>query len=62
MAKLIIHAYTQDENNLRVPTYQELLKTVSDSLGGYVGWIDVVDTTNKTTFEHEDKFGFGKEE
>tara|TARA_R100001082_G_scaffold57587_3_gene31780 strand:- start:4244 stop:4426 length:183 start_codon:yes stop_codon:yes gene_type:complete len=55
MAKIVIHAYTQDKNNKHLNTYQELLKTVSNSLGGYVAWIDVVDTTNKTTFKHEDK-------
>ena len=55
MAKLVIHAYTQDKNNPRLLTFQEVIKTVSDSLGGYVAWIDVVDTTNKTTFEHEDR-------
>lgn len=54
MAKIIIHAYTQDKNNKYENTYQELLKTVSDSLGGYVAWIDVIDTTNETTFKHED--------
>jgi len=55
MAKLVIHAYTKDDNNPGLNTYQELLKTVSNSLGGYIAWIDVVDTTNKTTFKHEDK-------
>ena len=55
MAKIIIHAYTQDKNNKCENTYQELLKTVSNSLGGYVAWIDVVDTTNETTFKHEDR-------
>lgn len=55
MAKLVIHAYTKDENNRYENTYQELLKTVSNSLGGCVAWIDVVDTTNETTFEHEDR-------
>ena len=55
MAKVIIHAYTQDKKNKYENTYQELLKTVSDSLGGYVAWIDVVDTTNETTFKHEDR-------
>lgn len=53
MAKIVIHAYTRDENNLREPTYQDLLKTVADSLGGCIAWIDVVDTTNETTFAHE---------
>lgn len=55
MAKIVIHAYTRDKNNLRQPTYQELLKTVADSLGGYIAWINVVDKTNKTTFEYEGK-------
>lgn len=55
MAKLVIHAYTKDDNNPNLNTYVELLKTVRKSLGGYVAWIDVVDTTNETTFEHEDK-------
>jgi len=55
MAKIVIHAYTEDKNNSRLPSAKELLTTLSDTLGGYVAWIDVVDTTNKTTFEHEDK-------
>ena len=57
MAKLVIHAYTQDENNPRELTSQELLLTVAKSLRveGYVAWIDVVDTTNETTYKHEDK-------
>lgn len=53
MAKLVIHAYTKDENNPTLITFQELIKTVSDSLGGCVAWIDVVDKTNETTFDHE---------
>ena len=55
MAKIVIHAYTQDKNNFHLPSAKELLTTLSDTLGGYVAWIDIVDTTNKTTFEHEDK-------
>ncbi len=56
MAKIVIHAYTRDKYNPRYYyTYQELLKTIQNALGGYVAWIDVVDTTNETTFEHEDK-------
>ena len=55
MAKLVIHAYTKDKNNPNLVSFQDLLKTVSDSLGGSVAWIDVVDTTNETTFKHEDR-------
>jgi hypothetical protein len=55
MAKVIIHAYTQNKNNKHEETYQELLKTISNSLSGYVSWIDVVDTTNETTFKYEDR-------
>ena len=56
MAKIVIHAYTRDKYNPKYyHTYQELLKTLHDALGGYVAWIDVVDKTNETTFEHEDK-------
>lgn len=55
MAKLVIHSYTKDKNNPYLNTPQDLLETVSNALGGYVAWIDVVDTTNKTTFEHEDR-------
>jgi hypothetical protein len=55
MAKIIIHAYTQDENNPHLPKYADLFVALKDTLGGYVGWIDCVDTTNKTTFEYEDK-------
>ena len=55
MAKLEIYAYTKDENNSELKTAQELLKTVSDFLGGYVAWIDLVDETNKTTFKKEEK-------
>ena len=55
MAKVIIHAYTQDKNNKQEESYQELLKTISTSLSGYVSWIDVIDTTNETTFKHEEK-------
>jgi len=43
MAKLIIHAYTQDKNNPTLKTAQELLTTVSNSLGGFIAWIDLVD-------------------
>ena len=59
MAKLVIHAYTKDENNSRLITFQELIKTVSNSLGGCVAWIDVVDETNETTFDHEDRLEEG---
>tara|TARA_R110002012_G_scaffold317685_1_gene534587 strand:+ start:3076 stop:3258 length:183 start_codon:yes stop_codon:yes gene_type:complete len=55
VAKLVIHAYTKDKNNPRLLTFQEVIKTVSDSLGGCVAWIDVVDETNETTFKHEDR-------
>ena len=55
MAKLVVHAYTKDKNNPNLYTPQELLATVSKSLGGYVAWIDVFDTTNETTYEREDK-------
>ena len=55
MAKLEIYAYTKDKNNSELRTAQELLITVIDSLGGYVAWIDLVDETNETTFEHEDR-------
>ena len=48
MAKIVIHAYTRDKYNPRYyHTYQELLKTVHDALGGYVAWIDVVDKQTK---------------
>jgi hypothetical protein len=53
MAKLIIHAYTQDKNNPTLKTAQELLTTVSNSLGGFIAWIDLVDETNNTSFEYE---------
>ena len=53
MAKLIIHAYTQDKNNPTLKTAQELLTTVSNSLGGFIAWIDLVDETNTTSFEYE---------
>lgn len=53
MAKLEIYAYTKDKNNSELRTAQELLITVSDSLGGYVAWIDLVDETNETTFKKE---------
>jgi len=55
MAKLEIYAYTKDNNNSELKTPQELLKTISDSLGGYVAWIDVVDETNETTFKREEE-------
>ncbi len=55
MAKIVINTYTRDENNPHLPTYADLFTTLRDTLGGYVAWIDGVDTTNKTTFEHEDK-------
>jgi len=55
MAKIVIHAYTQDKDNLHLPTYSDLFKTLKEVLGGYVAWIDVVDTTNETTFEHDNK-------
>ena len=55
MAKLVVHAYTQDKNNPTLKTAQELLTTVSNLLGGFVAWIDLVDETNTTVFEYEDK-------
>ena len=55
MSKIIIHAFTKDKNNPHLPIDQELFKTVCDSLGGFVAWIDLVDKTNKTTYEHADK-------
>ena len=55
MAKLVIHAYTKDKNNPTLKTAQELLTTVSNLLGGFVAWIDLVDETNTTVFEYEDK-------
>jgi|DEB0MinimDraft_3_1074331.scaffolds.fasta_scaffold152738_2 hypothetical protein len=62
MAKLLVHAYTKDNNNPSLETPKELLKTVSDSLGGYVAWIDLVDETNETTFERDDDFTNWEEE
>lgn len=55
MAKLEVYAYTQDKNNPTLKTAQELLTTVSNLLGGFVAWIDLVDETNATVFEYEDK-------
>jgi len=55
MAKLEIYAYTKDNNNSELKTPQELLKTVSDSLGGYVAWIDLVDETNATTYKRDEE-------
>ena len=55
MAKLVVHAYTQDKNNPTLKTAQELLTTVGNSLGGFIAWIDLVDETNATAFEYEDK-------
>ena len=54
MAKIVIHAYTKDENNTDLPSTEELLGTLSNSLGGFVAWVDVVDGTNETTFKYED--------
>lgn len=54
MAKLVVHAYTKDTNNPNLNTPKELLKTVSDSLGGYVAWIDLVDETNATTYKRDE--------
>jgi len=56
MAKLVIHAYTKDKNNPTLKTAQELLTTVSESLGGFISWIDLVDETNETTFERDEDF------
>ena len=53
MAKLVVHAYTQDKNNPTLKTAQELLTTVSNSLGGFIAWVDLVDETNTTSFEYE---------
>jgi len=53
MAKVIIHAFTQDENNKALPKWEELSKLLGDCLGGYVSYIDVVDKTNDTTFEYD---------
>ena len=53
MAKLVVHAYTQDKNNPTLKTAQELLTTVSNSLGGFISWIDLVDETNTTSYEYE---------
>jgi len=55
MAKLIIHAYTQDKNNPTLKTAQELLTTVSNSLGGFIAWIDLVDETNETVYRKEEE-------
>ena len=55
MAKLVVHAYTKDKNNSNLKTPQELLTTVSNSLGGFIAWIDLVDETNETTFEREEE-------
>jgi len=56
MAKLVVHAYTKDKNNPNLKTPQELLTTVSNSLGGFIAWIDLVDETNETTFERDEDF------
>jgi hypothetical protein len=55
MAKLEIYAYTKDKNNSELKTPEELLKEVSNFLGGYVAWIDLVDSTNETTFIKEEE-------
>lgn len=49
MAKLVVHAYTRDKNNPDLKTAEELLKTVSNALGGFIAWIELVDKTNETT-------------
>jgi len=54
MAKLVVHAYTQDKNNPTLKTPQELLETVFNVLGGYIAWVDLVDETNETTFERDE--------
>ena len=54
MAKLEIYAYTKDKNNSELKTPQKLLEEVSNFLGGYVAWIDLVDETNETTFKREE--------
>jgi len=55
MAKLVVHAYTQDKNNPTLKTPQELLETVSNVLGGFIAWVDLVDETNETTFERDEE-------
>jgi len=55
MAQLVIHAYTQDKNNPSLKSPQQLLEEVSNFLGGYVAWVDLVDETNETTFKREEK-------
>ena len=54
MAKLVVHAYTKDERNPNLKTPKELLETVSNALGGYVAWVDVVDETNATTYKKDE--------
>jgi len=55
MAKLVVHAYTKDEINNGLKTPEELLTTVSNSLGGFVAWVDLVDDTNKSTYRRDDE-------
>ena len=54
MAQLVIHAYTQDKDNPSLKSPQQLLEEVSNFLGGYVAWVDLVDETNKTTFKRDE--------
>lgn len=55
MAKLVVHAYTKDERNTELKTAKELLETVSNALGGYVAWVDLVDETNATTYKKDEE-------
>lgn len=54
MAKIIIHAFTQDKHNPHLKTPQELLKEVKKSLGGYVAYVDLVDETNEFAGKEEE--------
>tara|TARA_R100001163_G_C4899512_1_gene88756 strand:+ start:253 stop:432 length:180 start_codon:yes stop_codon:yes gene_type:complete len=54
MAKVVIHAFTQDENNKALPKWEELSKLLADCLGGFSAYVDVVDKTNDTVFQYEE--------
>jgi hypothetical protein len=55
MAKLVIHAYTKDEQNTELKTVEKLVEDVKEVLGGYISWIDVVDFTNATTYKRDEE-------